>query len=161
MCDIFNIYFYVDGNIGFLNHLMEAVYDDLFQSFSGHGQSPIKPRASTSVGTIHQISLSYTSGPVRNHTDQVTQWRAGVTFAGEQRDESSAGGTQCSWSALPFSRHSDVPQGWQAPSLQEGNSLSAGWEKKFKSLPCVLRENKNLSVCVYEKISHLIPAGGK
>ena len=78
-----------------------------------------------------------------------------------RRGESPAGGTRCSRSALPFSRHSDAPRGWQAPSLWEGNSLSVGWEKKFKSLPCVLRENKNLSVCFYEKISHFIPAGGK
>lgn len=97
----------------------------------------------------------------------LTRWYGGRQgwccggVAGEQRDESPAGSTWCSWSVLPFSRLSDAPRGWQAPSLQEGNSLSVGWEKKFKSLPCVLRENKNLSVCIYEKISHLIPAGGK
>lgn len=51
--------------------------------------------------------------------------------------------------------------GWQATSFQEGNSLGVGWEKKFKSSTHVLRENKNLSVWVYENISYFIPAGGK
>jgi len=45
--------------------------------------------------------------------------------------------------------------------LQEGNSLCVGWEKKLSSLLCILRENKNLSVCFYEKISHFVPAGGE
>lgn len=43
-----------------------------------------------------------------------------------------------------------------------GGELPLCWpEKKFSSLLCILRENKNLSVCFYEKISHFVPAGGE
>lgn len=144
---------------------MKAVYD-LFQRFSGQWQSQIKHRACTCVDTVYQKSYAFLheQGQERNHTNQVIRWETGMTL---RRCRRRAKGWLPSWRhtvlsvGLPFSRHSDAPRGWQAPTLHEGNSLSVGWEKKFKSLPCVLRENKNLSVCVYEKISHFIPAGGE
>lgn len=130
---------------------MEAVYNDLFQSFSGQWQSQINPRASTSIGTIHQPSLSSWTRMVRSHTDQVTQWGPEVMFAGEQRDESWVGGTRCSWSALPFSRHSDAPRSWQAPSLQEGELPQCwlGEEIQVFAL-CPSRKQESLSLRLWE-----------